>query len=79
LSYTWAQVYLPGSGWVEIDPRQGARAYFLPAQLIQNSTDFQNYVIWIRENGTDKQPDWEYPAANGIPRTGSRTAEPFGR
>ena len=58
--HTWAQIYLPGSGWVEIDPGQGARAYFLPAQLIQNSTDFQNYVIWIRENGTGKQPDWEY-------------------
>jgi hypothetical protein len=58
--HTWAQIYLPGSGWVEIDPGQGVQAYFLPAQVIQNSTDFQNYVIWIRENGIGKQPDWEY-------------------
>jgi hypothetical protein len=58
--HTWAQIYLPGSGWVEIDPGQGERAYSLPAQLIQNSTDFQNYVIWIREDGTWKQPDWVY-------------------
>ena len=54
------KIYIPGSGWVEIDPGQGAKAYFLPAQLIQNSTDFQNYVIWICEDGTWKQPDWEY-------------------
>jgi len=58
--HTWAQIYLPGSGWVEIDPGQGERAYSLPAQLIQNSTDFQNYVIWICEDGTWKQPEWEY-------------------
>jgi len=50
----------PGSGWVEIDPGQGSKAYSLPAQLIQNNTDFQKYVVWIREDGTWKQPAWEY-------------------
>jgi Transglutaminase-like superfamily len=60
--HTWAQIYLPGSGWVEIDPGMGAKAYFIPAQVIQNSTDFQNYVIWICENGTWRIPDWEYRA-----------------
>jgi transglutaminase-like putative cysteine protease len=56
--HTWAQVYLPGSGWVEIDPGAGKDAYTIPSQLIQNSTDFQNYVIWIEENGQWKQPEW---------------------
>ena len=26
--HTWAQIYLPGSGWVEIDPGQGADSLF---------------------------------------------------
>jgi hypothetical protein len=58
--HTWAQIYLSGSGWVEIDPGMGANAYFFPAQVIQNSSDFQNYVVWICEDGTWKIPDWEY-------------------
>jgi transglutaminase-like putative cysteine protease len=58
--HTWAQIYLPGSGWVEIDPGAGPKAYSLPGQLIQNSTDFQNYVIWVEEDGQWKQPSWEY-------------------
>jgi transglutaminase-like putative cysteine protease len=68
--HTWAQIYLPGSGWVEIDPGQGARAYFLPAQLIQNNTDMQNYAIWVRENGTWKFADWEY--------RGGKSYSPYG-
>jgi transglutaminase-like putative cysteine protease len=58
--HTWAQIYLPGSGWVEIEPGQAERAYSLPAQLIQNSTDMQNYSVWVRENGRWKMTDWEY-------------------
>jgi hypothetical protein len=45
-----------------MDPGAGPKAYRIPAQLIQSSSDFQNYVIWIREDGTWKQPDWEYRA-----------------
>jgi transglutaminase-like putative cysteine protease len=57
--HTWAQVFIPGSGWIEIDPGMGAKAYFLPAQVIQNNTDFQNYVVWVRERGRWILAEWE--------------------
>jgi hypothetical protein len=75
--HTWAQIYLPGSGWVEIDPGQGARAYFLPGQLIQNSTDFQNYVIWIREDGNWKIADWEFRRGKWYSRFGVENRRTF--
>jgi transglutaminase-like putative cysteine protease len=56
--HTWAEVYFPGAGWIEVDPGLGSRAFSLPAHLIQNNRWFQNYSIWLRESGVDKQPTW---------------------
>lgn len=56
--HTWAEVYFPGVGWVEVDTGLGSNAFSLPAHLIQNNRWFQNYSIWLREAGLDKQPTW---------------------
>ena len=51
-------------------PRRRGRGVFLPGQLIQNSTDFQNYVIWIREDGNWKIADWEFRRGKWYSRFG---------
>lgn len=56
--HTWAEVYLPGVGWVEVDSGLGANAFSLPATQIQNNRWFQNYAVWMREDGKDKIPTW---------------------
>jgi hypothetical protein len=63
--HTWAEVYFPGVGWIEVDPGQGANVYSLPAHLIQNNRWFQNYSIWMREGGVEKQPTWK-PVKGGF-------------
>ncbi len=63
--HTWAEVYLPKVGWVEVDPGLGDKAFSLPATLIQNNRWFQNYAIWMRESGKDKQPTWT-PVKDGF-------------
>jgi len=58
--HTWAEVYFPGIGWIEVEPSNGKHAFRIPAQCIQNNMWFQNYSIWIRENGKSKQDTWAY-------------------
>lgn len=58
--HTWAEVYFPGAGWMEVDPDKGEKAFVLPAHLIQNNKWFQNYALWIRENGQQFIPAFHF-------------------
>ena len=58
--HTWVEVYFPYIGWVEADPTIGDQAFTIPAGYIQNNKWFQNYIIWINQNGEWKQPEWRY-------------------
>jgi hypothetical protein len=58
--HTWAEVYFPSGGWIEVEPDGGDRAFVIGAQYIQNNRWFQNYSVWVRENGQKKQPSWTY-------------------
>jgi choice-of-anchor C domain-containing protein len=53
--HTWAEVYLPGYGWVEVEPTGGEGAFRIPNNYVQNNKWFQNYAVWIREKG-----DWKF-------------------
>ena len=57
--HTWAEVYLPSIGWVEVEPSFGNKAFAIPAKYVQNNQWFQNYAIWIREGSIDKHHEWK--------------------
>jgi len=58
--HTWAEVYFPKVGWVEVEPSTGDKAFAIPSRYIQNNKWFQNYAIWINENGQQKIPEWRF-------------------
>jgi transglutaminase-like putative cysteine protease len=58
--HTWAEVHFPGVGWIEVQPSNGDLAFITGPHLIQNNKWFQNYTIWVRENGKDRQPSWTF-------------------
>jgi hypothetical protein len=79
--HTWAEVYFPSVGWVEVEPFKGKDAFSIPAQYVQNNQWFQNYVAqifidnklqsigWTPENGAFVSP---YRVANLITFTATR-------
>lgn|SRR5262245_11532671 len=56
--HAWAEVELPGAGWVEVEPAGGDQAYEIPATCIQNNRWFENYSVWFEEGGRWKYLDW---------------------
>jgi transglutaminase-like putative cysteine protease len=63
--HSWAEVYFPGIGWVEVDSALGAKAFAVRSYAIQNNRWFENYAIYFREAGVNKQPTWT-PAPGGF-------------
>jgi transglutaminase-like putative cysteine protease len=64
-NHTWCQVRFPDIGWVEVDPGTGADCYKIPSTLIENNTAFENYSVWITEQGRPSRiPAW-VPAGAG--------------
>ena len=49
--HVWAEVFFPDVGWVEVEPNGGDKCYNIPSAYIQNNTKFQNYAVWITEQG----------------------------
>ena len=64
--HTWAEVYFPRVGWVEVEPSGGDQAFTIPARYIQNNKWFENLAIWISQNGQWKQPEWQYQSGTYV-------------
>ncbi len=59
--HTWAEVELPGTGWIEVDPAAGDKCFVIPANYVQNNTSFQNASVWVKEEKQPTRPiTWSY-------------------
>lgn len=56
--HTWAEVYFPKEGWIEVEPSKGKRAFVIPSRYVQNNPWFQNYSVWVKEGEKWRQPKW---------------------
>jgi transglutaminase-like putative cysteine protease len=56
--HTWSEIYFPGVGWVEVDPVTDQNPFMIGSHLIRNNDWFQNYSIWVRADGEERQPKW---------------------
>ena len=57
--HVWGEVYLPNVGWVEVEPFGGDKCFVIPANYVQNNTSFQNYAVWVWEQGAaPRLPKW---------------------
>jgi transglutaminase-like putative cysteine protease len=59
-THGWAEVFFPEVGWIEVEPSYGNHAFSIPATFVQNNKGFQNYSIYIQENGVSKRHTWDY-------------------
>ena len=60
-NHTWCQVCFPEIGWVEVDPGAGEKCFKIPSTLIQNNTAFENYSVWVSEQGrASREPTWTW-------------------
>ncbi|MDF1861607.1 MAG: transglutaminase-like domain-containing protein [Verrucomicrobiales bacterium] len=56
--HTWSEIYIPGIGWVEVEPVSDQNPFMIGSHLIRNNDWFQNYSIWVCANGEERQPKW---------------------
>lgn len=57
-AHTWAQVFFPGIGWIEVDTVEGANCFKIDGHFVQNNTAFENYSVWVTEGEESREVEW---------------------
>ncbi len=56
-THSWSEVFLPGCGWVEVEPQHGVDCFTIHADSIQCNSQFQAYAVWVTEKGEETRQE----------------------